>query len=215
MTGLIQAVQKLPANTRVVALTVFYGSGIPQMKLAFWKDFGYVPVRVVWIKFVAGILTVGGGASLGREGPTVQLAGGLTSNIAGRFGIGKNGRRQAAAAGSAAGLAAEFNAPLAAVTFVLEEIIEDLNSRILGSVILASLLGALVVHALIGRHPAFDLPMIDAPTRVGNVLVIPAAAIASLIGVLFQVSSMRVRRSFRQTPLSKATSPLYARRYTT
>ncbi|MBE7158414.1 MAG: chloride channel protein, partial [Rhodospirillales bacterium] len=43
------------------------GSGIPQLKLAFWKDFGYVPIKVVWVKFVAGILTVGGGASLGRE----------------------------------------------------------------------------------------------------------------------------------------------------
>ncbi|HOW68623.1 MAG TPA: chloride channel protein, partial [Verrucomicrobiota bacterium] len=51
------------------------GSGIPQLKLAFWKDFGSVPWRVAWVKFVAGILSIGGGASLGREGPSVQLAG--------------------------------------------------------------------------------------------------------------------------------------------
>jgi len=53
------------------------GSGIPQLKLAFWKDFGYVPWRVVWVKYVAGVLSIGGGCSLGREGPSVQLAGGV------------------------------------------------------------------------------------------------------------------------------------------
>ena len=90
------------------------GSGIPQLKLAFWKDFGYVPIKVVWVKFVAGILTVGGGASLGREGPTVQLAGGASLPARGRASASP---RTAAAspprAGAAAGLAAAFNAPLA------------------------------------------------------------------------------------------------------
>src|SRR3984957_729049 len=46
------------------------GSGIPQLKLAFWKDFGYIPWRVVWVKFVGGALAIGGGSSLGREGPS-------------------------------------------------------------------------------------------------------------------------------------------------
>ena len=45
------------------------GSGIPQLKLAFWKDFGFVPWRVAWVKFLAGIISVGSGSSLGREGP--------------------------------------------------------------------------------------------------------------------------------------------------
>ena len=40
------------------------GSGIPQLKLAFWKDFGTVPWRVAWVKFVAGIVSIGGGQSL-------------------------------------------------------------------------------------------------------------------------------------------------------
>ncbi|MCL5098948.1 MAG: chloride channel protein [Candidatus Omnitrophica bacterium] len=56
------------------------GSGIPQLKLAFWKDFGEVPWRVVWVKYIAGILSIAGGSSLGREGPTVQFGGRLASN---------------------------------------------------------------------------------------------------------------------------------------
>jgi hypothetical protein len=62
----------------------------------------------------------------------VQLAGGVASNLAGLLGTAKNERRAAAAAGAAAGLAAAVNTPIAAVTFVLEEIIGDLNSRLLG-----------------------------------------------------------------------------------
>src|SRR6185503_3444473 len=44
------------------------GSGIPQLKLAFWKEFGFVSWRTVWVKFAAGALSIGGGSSLGREG---------------------------------------------------------------------------------------------------------------------------------------------------
>lgn len=176
------------------------GSGIPQLKLAFWKDFGFVPGRVAWVKFVAGILTVGGGASLGREGPTVQLAGGLSSQLAGRLGVAKNGRRLAAAAGAAAGLAAAFNAPLASITFVLEEIVEDLNSRLLGSILYAAVLGALVVQALLSSRPAFDLPQIDVPTWRGYLLAPVGAALAALVGVVFQRMALGIRMSFRKRP---------------
>ncbi len=169
------------------------GSGIPQLKLAFWKDFGTVPWRVAWVKFVAGILSIGGGSSLGREGPSVQLAGALSSNLAGLAGEAKQNRRSAAAAGAAAGLAAAFNTPLAATTFVLEEIIGDLNSRFLGPVLLASVLGALAVHGIIGKQPSFTLTEADAPTWVGYLLTPVVAAAASLVGVYFQRASLGLR----------------------
>jgi len=173
------------------------GSGIPQMKLAFWKDFGYVPFRVIWVKFLAGVLTIGGGASLGREGPSVQLAGAVGSNLAALLGEAKQKRRESAAAGAASGLAAAFNTPLAAITFVLEEIIGDLNSRFLGSVLLASVLGAFMVHGLIGPEPAFRLPEINEnaviPTYQGYALTPLVALVASLVGVQFQRSCLRLR----------------------
>jgi CIC family chloride channel protein len=179
------------------------GSGIPQMKLAFWKDFGTVPFRVAWVKFVAGVFSIGGGNSLGREGPSVQLGGGIASTLAGLAGEAKQNRRAAAAAGAAAGLAAAFNAPLAATTFVLEEIIGDLNSRLLGSVLLASVLGALAVHGIIGAQPAFALSGVDAPTWLAYALTPVVAALASLVGVCFQRFSLGLRqwtKNFAQFP---------------
>ena len=174
------------------------GSGIPQLKLAFWKEFGVVPWRVVWVKFVAGVLSIGGGCSLGREGPSVQLAGGLASNLAGVLGEAKQARRLAAAAGAGAGLAAAFNTPLAAVTFVLEEIIGDLNSRLLGSVLLASGIGAFVVHGLIGRQPAFVLTGATSPALLVYVQTPIVAAGGALIGVLFQKWTLALRARRQQ-----------------
>ncbi len=175
------------------------GSGIPQLKLAFWKEFGTVPWRVAWVKFVAGVLSIGGGSSLGREGPSVQLAGAVASNVAGLAGEAKQSRRAAAAAGAAAGLAAAFNTPLAATTFVLEEIIGDLNSRFLGGVLLASVLGALVVHGVIGKQPSFSLHGVDAPTWLGYALTPGVAALASIVGVYFQRVALGLRRRLKES----------------
>ena len=180
------------------------GSGIPQLKLAFWKDFGTVPWRVVWVKFVAGFLSIGGGCSLGREGPSVQIASGIASNLAGLLGEPKQNRRHAAAAGAAAGLAAAFNTPLAAITFVLEEIVQDLNSRILGSVLLASVLGAFVVHGLIGKQPAFEIAAVSAPSWKVYLLIPIVSAAAAVVGIIFQRATLALRerrKRFSKIPL--------------
>jgi len=178
------------------------GSGIPQVKVAFWKEMGFIRWRVVWVKFIGGILSVGGGASLGREGPSVQFAAGLTSNLAGALGEPKQNRRLAAAAGSAAGLAAAFNTPIAAATFALEEIIGDLNSRLLGGVLLASVLGALVVQGFLGPQPSFTLNRAGAPPSLWVYGATPlVAALSTLAGVLFQKWSLRTRRYFLRSRL--------------
>jgi CIC family chloride channel protein len=173
------------------------GSGIPQLKAAFWKDFGYVPARVIWVKYAVSALQVGSGSSLGREGPSVQIAGAAGSNIAGALGEPKQRRRLGAAAGAAAGLAAAFNTPLAAVTFVLEELIGDLNSRLLGSVLLAAMLGALVAHGILGPHPAFAVAPLGEATWIAYPLVPVVAALAALVGVAFHRSALRLRGSAR------------------
>jgi CIC family chloride channel protein len=169
------------------------GSGIPQLKFAFWQDFGFVRLKTVVVKLVAGLLHVGGGMSLGREGPSIYIAGGVASQLSSVLAIPKQRRQRPAAAGAAAGLAAAFNTPLAAITFVLEEIVQDLNSRLVGSIILASVLGAFAVHAIIGKNPAFVLPQIEGATWRAYIGVPIAAAFASLVGIGFQRATMWLR----------------------
>ncbi len=174
------------------------GSGIPQAKAAFWKDFGVISWRTVWVKFVAGVLAIGGGGSLGREGPSVHLASGLASTLAGLTGEAKQNRRRATASGAAVGVAAAFNAPLSAMAFVLEEIIQDLNSNLLGSVVVASVIGALIVHGLIGRQPAFAMRNIEAPTWRAYMLTPLAAGLASVAGIYFQKVTLKLRARQRR-----------------
>ncbi|HEV2320083.1 MAG TPA: chloride channel protein, partial [Verrucomicrobiae bacterium] len=174
------------------------GSGIPQAKAAFWKDFGVISWRTVWVKFVAGILAIGGGGSLGREGPSVHLASGLASTLAGLTGEAKQNRRRAAASGAAVGVAAAFNAPLSAMAFVLEEIIQDLNSNLLGSVVIASVIGAVIVEGTIGRHPAFAMRSVGAPSWRAYALTPLAAGLASLAGVYFQKLTLDLRARQRR-----------------
>ena len=176
------------------------GSGIPQLKLAFWKDFGVVSWSITWVKFVAGVLSIGGGSSLGREGPSVQIAGGLASNLAPFLGEAKQTRRTAAAAGAAAGLAAAFNTPIAAVTFVLEEIIQDLNSALLGSVLLASVVGAFLTHGIIGKQPAFAMATVEPSSWRVYVLVPIVAAAAGVVGLVFQDAALFLRGRRRLSP---------------
>ena len=167
------------------------GSGIPQAKVAFWRDFGFMPARVVIAKFFAGAISIGGGCSLGREGPTVHIAGALASNIAGWLGVAKQGRRPALLSGAAAGLAAAFNTPLSAITFVLEEIIEDLNNRgYLAQVLVASVTATFVCHMFLGEDPAFVIPAIGHFSGILYVLVIPTAGLAALAGAAFQKGTL-------------------------
>jgi len=182
------------------------GSGIPQVKAAFWRDFGYLPFRVVVAKFFGGVITIGGGSSLGREGPTVHIAGTLASNVAGLLGAPKQERRPALLAGAAAGLAAAFNTPLSAITFVLEEIMEDLNStRYLAPVLIASVTSTFVAHLFLGDNPAFVIPGTARFSWKLYLFIVPVAALSGLIGVIFQKGALIWRdhiKNYRRIPLA-------------
>jgi CIC family chloride channel protein len=173
------------------------GGGIPQLKAAYWKNRGAVPWRVAWVKFLAGVASVGGGLSLGCEGPCVQISGTVGSVLA-KFDPegGPGARRLGTATAAGAGLAGAFNTPLAAVTFVLEEIQEDLNSRLFGKILLAAVLGAWVTQLVLGDKPSFVLGPVEASTFTVYLLIPVVAAAAALAGVLFQYGALRVRSTF-------------------
>ena len=171
------------------------GSGVPQLKAIYWKDLGFIRLRAVIIKFVAGVLTLGGGTSLGREGPSVFVGGGVASSLSAALGVPKTERRLPVATGAAASLAAAFNTPLAAITFVLEELLNnEFGSRVLGGTVFAAVTGALIVQAFLGRQPAFSLPSVESVTWLMYVILPFVATISSLIGVGFQSLTLILRK---------------------
>ncbi len=174
------------------------GSGIPQAKVAYKKDMGYISLKSAIIKFFGGILTIGGGTSLGREGPSVFLGAAISSNLSGLIGKPKNLRRKAILIGSASALAAAFNTPIAAILFVIEELVNDINNKYLGHVLFASVIGAMVVHSIIGNHPAFILPEIKNPTSNILFIVPVVATVSSLLGVFFQKFILSLRNKVKK-----------------
>jgi chloride channel protein, CIC family len=174
------------------------GSGIPQVKSSYWKEAGALNLKPVIVKFVAGIFSIGGGSSLGREGPSVFIGSGVASNLDKVLGGNPRNKRAASLIGASAGLAAAFNTPLAAISFVIEEVVGDLNNRYLGRVVLSSVIGAFVVYAILGRQPAFSLPSIDDITWFHYLAVPVVAFAASYIAVIFQKYTLFYRSSLKK-----------------
>ena len=134
------------------------GSGIPQVKVAFALRYGLISLRETIGKFVLCAFQIGSGASLGLEGPTVQICAGVSSLLARAARLSPQNRRRMASVGMAAGIAAAFNAPIAAITFTLEELIGDLDQTMLSGVIVAAALAAVVEHTILGANPVFHVP---------------------------------------------------------
>lgn len=127
------------------------GSGIPQVKAALAYVGMPLNLRLAIAKIGGTLLALGSGLSLGRQGPTVQIGAALAAQLSRWVPTSPEHRRQLMAAGAAAGLAAGFNAPIAGVLFVVEELLQDFSGLTLGTAILASFIGAVVSRVLGGQ----------------------------------------------------------------
>ena len=134
------------------------GSGVPQTKAALFAREGRITLRTVLGKFFCTSATLASGIPLGREGPSVQVGGGIASVLGRLLGLRTELVKKLIPVGAAAAIAAAFNTPLAAVLFSLEEIMGDLNAPVMGAVVLASATSWVVLRVLLGNNPLFKVP---------------------------------------------------------
>jgi chloride channel protein, CIC family len=133
------------------------GSGIPQVEAALTGDLPPAPPRLIPVKFLGGVLAIGAGMALGREGPSVQM-GAVVAHIVGKaFRRSWPDLRSLLAAGAGAGLAVAFNAPIAGAVFVLEELVRRLETRIAIVALGASSTAILISRLLLGDAPDFQV----------------------------------------------------------
>lgn len=138
--------------------------------------------RVLPVKFFAGLMALGSGLVLGREGPTIHLGASASAAVAEAFHTSELERRGLLAAGAAAGLACAFNAPLAAVLFVIEETHKEFpyTFRTYLGVIFAAIASTVVTQLIGGTGP--DLPLEAVGASLG---FLPAfAALGVVLGVV-------------------------------
>jgi CIC family chloride channel protein len=190
----------------VAGLALYYfvpaaaGSGIPQVKVAFVRRFGLISVKETVGKFVLCVIQIGSGASLGLEGPTVHICAGVSSALARVARLSPLNCRRMASVGMAAGIAAAFNAPIAAITFTLEELIGDLDQTMLSGVIVAAALAAVVEHsAQRSTDPVFHIQRSYTLTNPSSLVWYSLLGLlAALVSVAFTDGLLWLRGQFKR-----------------
>lgn len=162
------------------------GSGIPEIESAMQ---GLKPLRwgrVLLTKFTGGLLSLGSGMVLGREGPTIHMGGAIAEALSDGGARSEADTKGLIGAGAAAGLAAAFNAPLAAVLFIREETSRQFpfSYRTYMAVIIAALCSALVTETLLGQGPLLGIQVASVPGWIFPIFV-ALGIILGLCGVLF------------------------------
>lgn len=135
------------------------GSGIPQVKAAYFLKFGRIRFRAAVGKFLLGTASIGTGASLGREGPTVHLSAAIASWVGRWFGLAPRQVMALIPLGCAGGIAAAFNTPLAAIVFAIEEIMGDMKHKAFAGIVMVAVIAAVIERSLLGTDSLFSVPM--------------------------------------------------------
>ena len=181
------------------------GSGVAQVKSALMGGSIVLNWRVAVVKFLTSTLSIASGLTLGRQGPTVQIGASLAASLARIVPTSPKHRRQMVAAGAAAGLAAGFNAPIAGVLFVIEELLHDVSELTLETAIIASFVGAVVSRLLGGEDLNLNRELSDSLTsfsapEIPSFLLL--GAIAGLLGTLFNQGVIAFLTINRRLPLT-------------
>jgi CIC family chloride channel protein len=178
------------------------GSGVPQTEAAFHLDKGRIRPIVPFGKFLTGVLCVGSGHSMGREGPSVQIGAGLASAIGQWFGLSPSRVQNLVPVGAAAALAAAFNTPVAAVLFALEEIIGDMNAGLIGSTVVASVTSVVVERAILGDEVLFRVPAYQLVHPAELLAYAVLGLVGGFISLLFCKGLLGLRGLFLKLPPS-------------
>ena len=119
---------------------------------------GRLRYRRMPVKALSAGLSIGAGASVGPEDPSVQIGSNLGSFFGQRLRLSDERTRSLVAAGAAAGIAAAFDAPIAGVFFAVEILLGEIAAGAMGVVLLAAVCSSALTHVLVGEHPAFHVP---------------------------------------------------------
>jgi chloride channel protein, CIC family len=143
------------------------GHGVPEVMYAVAEHGGRIRPQVASVKAVASALCIGGGGSVGREGPIVQIGSALGSALGQLLRLPESRLRILVACGAAGGIAATFNTPIAGVFFALELILADFAVESFAAVVLAAVAASALSRAAFGDHPFLALPgfTISAPIQ--------------------------------------------------
>ena len=155
---------------------------------------GKMPLGAGLLSALISTISLGSGASTGREGPAVHLGATLTSQIASVLNLPPRAARIILACGAASAVAASFNAPVAGALFAFEVILGHYALRSIAPVAVASVSGALIARLHYGATPAFTMPEL-APVSIVDFFWIPPLGMAAAgVAIAFTFLAFHVPR---------------------
>ncbi|WP_300277639.1 ClC family H(+)/Cl(-) exchange transporter [Peptacetobacter sp.] len=179
------------------------GSGIPQLEGILSRKLSINRGRVLFYKFVGGILCLGAGLSVGREGPSVQMGGCIGEKISKRTKKPDYEEVYLTTCGASAGLSAAFNAPMSGVMFALEEAHKNFSPMILLSAMIASLTADCIAKQFFGIIPSLKFQQLNVmPIKYYWVLIILGIAVG-ISGVIFNSGILKTQKMFKESKIDK------------
>ncbi len=153
---------------------------------------------VLWKKFVGGVLAISMGFMLGREGPSIQLGAMAGKGVAKSLKAERMEQRVLIASGAAAGLSAAFNAPIAGLLFVVEEIYHQFSRLVWISALVASLVANFISLNIFGLTPVLDMPgdLAVLPLKHYWVLIL-LGAFLGLLGYVYEKVTLNANIIYR------------------
>lgn len=174
------------------------GSGIPNVEAVIRGELPPAPYRLIPVKFLGGLLAIGSGLALGREGPSVQM-GASTAHLMGKlFRRNEDDCKTLLAAGAGAGLATAFNAPIAGAAFVLEELVRRFDTRITIATLGASAGAIAVARVLLGDAPDFRVEPLPYPGFGTVAIHLALGVVAGFLGIVYNRALLATLAAFEQ-----------------
>jgi CIC family chloride channel protein len=179
------------------------GSGIPRVEAVADGRVRPDRFRILPVKYIGGLLAIGSGMALGREGPSVQMGGTAAVIVATLTRRNLADLRVLVAGGAAAGLATAFNAPIAGGVFVLEELVQRFDPRTTVATLVASASGFAAAHLLVDSRTEFHMRPLADPRLVEYGWVVAIGIVTGLLGVLYNAAVMAALRRADASRLPK------------
>lgn len=186
------------------------GAGVPEVIEAVVNREGNIHHRTAFFKTLFTTLSIGCGASVGREGPVVHIGSSVGSSIAQLIRLPTEWRRVFLACGAAAGIAATFNAPMAGMLFAAEIILVDFQVSYLSHIAISAVTATVVSHHFLGSLPTFQVPSFELVSYAELPVYACLGYCAGLLSILFIRSVSAAEDLFSLTAVPLALRPALA-----
>lgn len=175
------------------------GSGIPQVNA---ETKGFLDVnwyKTLFAKIVGGVLTALGGLSLGPEGPSVQIGAMAGKGVSKIFNESKTDELRLILVGSAVGITAAFNAPLAGVIFILEEINHGFDKTLVFIALVSAIVSDFISNLIFGQSTILSFPISNIPLSSYWLLIL-LGLILGLLGYAYNVGMIKAEDLWAKIP---------------